>query len=82
MKTFVKENWYELMIGCSMFIFSISALIYSVSPVRANIPQVVQGNKVNPSSLFSFFVVKNNVIYGLRNGDSGYSASDWVKLPL
>ena len=70
------------MIGCSMFIFSISALIYSVSPVRANIPQVVQGNKVNPYSLFSFFVVKNNVIYGLRNGDSGYSASDWAKCGL
>ena len=37
---------------------------------------------LNPSNSFSFFVVKNNVIYGLRNGDSGYSASDWVKLPL
>ena len=35
MKTFVKENWYKLMIGCSMFVFSVSALIYSVSPARA-----------------------------------------------
>jgi hypothetical protein len=35
MKTFVKENWYKLMIGSSMFIFSVSALIYSVSPARA-----------------------------------------------
>jgi len=35
MKNFVKENWYKLMIGCSMFIFSISALIYSVAPARA-----------------------------------------------
>jgi hypothetical protein len=35
MKTFVKENWYKLMIGTSMFIFSVSALIYSVSPARA-----------------------------------------------
>lgn len=82
MKTFVKENWYKLMIGCSMFIFSISALIYSVSPVRANIPQVVQGNKVNPSSSFSFYVVKNNVIYGLRNGESGSYANHWAKCGL
>ena len=35
MKTFVKENWYKLMIGSSMFVFSVSALIYSVSPARA-----------------------------------------------
>lgn len=35
MKNFVKENWYKLMIGCSMFIFSVSALIYSVAPARA-----------------------------------------------
>ena len=35
MKTFVKENWYKLMIGSSMFIFSVSTLIYSVSPARA-----------------------------------------------
>ncbi len=36
MKTFLKENWYKLMIGFSMVTFSLSSLIYSVSPAMAN----------------------------------------------
>ena len=36
MKTFLKENWYKLMIGFSMVTFSISALIYTISPAMAN----------------------------------------------
>jgi hypothetical protein len=36
MKTFLKVNWYKLMIGFSMVAFSLSALIYSISPVMAN----------------------------------------------
>jgi hypothetical protein len=36
MKTFLKENWYKLMIGFSMVTFSLSALIYSISPAMAN----------------------------------------------
>ena len=58
MKTFVKENWYKLMIGCSMFIFSVSALIYSVSPARA---ENVFKAKSNIDS--SFYVVVNDVVY-------------------
>jgi hypothetical protein len=33
MKNFVKENWYKLMIGSSLFIFSVGFFINSVSPV-------------------------------------------------
>jgi hypothetical protein len=33
---FLKENWYKLMIGFSMVTFSISALIYTISPAMAN----------------------------------------------
>ena len=59
MKTFVKENWYKLMIGCSMFIFSVSALIYSVSPARA---ENVFKAKSNIDGVPSFVVV-NDVVY-------------------
>ena len=80
MKTFVKENWYKLMIGCSMFIFSISALIYSVAPAYANVQEKTPLVKSSASSDFQFFVVKNNKIYGLRNGKSGNRADAWTLL--
>jgi len=59
MKTFVKENWYKLMIGSSMFIFSVSALIYSVSPARAeNVFKAKSNSDETP-----FYVVVNGVVY-------------------
>ena len=65
MKTFVKENWYKLMIGCSMFIFSISALIYSVSPARAeNVFKAKSNSAETP-----FFVVVNGVVYYTKGID-------------
>ena len=59
MKTFVKDNWYKLMIGSSMFIFSVSALIYSVSPARAENVFKAKSNSANTP----FFVVVNGVVY-------------------
>ena len=79
MKTFVKENWYKLMIGCSMFIFSISALIYSVSPARANIQEKTPLVK-SSGTAYQFFVVKNGAVYGLQNGKSGGYADHWSYL--
>ena len=35
MKTFLKENWYKLLTGCSMFIFSIGFFIYSITPAHS-----------------------------------------------
>jgi hypothetical protein len=81
MKNFVKENWYKLMIGCSMFIFSVSALIYSVAPARANIQEKTPLTKSSGSS-YQFFVVKGGYLYGLKNGESGYNKSDWSMLNL
>ena len=69
MKTFVKENWYKLMIGCSMFIFSVSALIYSVSPARAENVFKAKSNIVNNG----FYVVRNGVVYW-TSGEYGYDA--------
>lgn len=36
MKTFVKENWYKLMIGSSLFIFSVGFFINSISPAYSS----------------------------------------------
>jgi hypothetical protein len=36
MKNFVKENWYKLMIGSSLIIFSVGFFINSVSPVYSS----------------------------------------------
>jgi len=70
MKTFVKENWYKLMIGCSMFIFSVSALIYSVSPARA---ENVFKAKSNSAEL-DFLVDSQNRVW-CHNAE--YSESWW-----
>ena len=79
MKTFVKENWYKLMIGCSMFIFSISALIYSVAPARANIQEKTALAK-SSGTAYQFFVVKNGAVYGLPNGRTGSYKDNWDHL--
>jgi len=36
MKTFVKENWYKLMVGTSMLMVSFGFMIYAVSPAYSN----------------------------------------------
>ena len=68
MKNFVKENWYKLMIGCSMFIFSISALIYSISPAYANVSKPIPA-----VSTYDFYVFNSNnkLIYGHLTGQGG-----------
>ena len=111
MKNFVKENWYKLMIGSSLFIFSVGFFINSVSPVYSsntdknnNSLKVLPNNqkviqvpvnedgsvnvKLSEEQLkkirdpkgnanFSDFVVVNSKVYGLINGASATSQSDW-----
>jgi hypothetical protein len=36
MKTFLKDNWYKLMIGSSMMMASFGFMIYAVSPAYSN----------------------------------------------
>ena len=63
------------MIGCSMFIFSISALIYSVAPAYANVSKPIPA--VTPVSKYDFYVMgKNstntaNYLYGHLTGQGG-----------
>jgi len=77
MKNFIKENWYKLMIGCSMFIFSISALIYSVSPVRAegsNPFKKISNNWISEVNL-DFYLLDNQ--QRIWYHPAGTSASTW-----
>jgi hypothetical protein len=68
------------MIGSSMFIFSVSALIYSVSPARAeNVFKAKSNGATDP-----FFVVVNGVVYyatGLENGSKYASFEKCWKQP-
>jgi hypothetical protein len=75
MKTFVKENWYKLMIGSSMFIFSVSALIYSVSPARA---ENVFKAKSNSADGTGVYVVVNGVVY-YEDSSTSYSGTQWKR---
>ena len=36
MKTFVKENWYKLMVGSSMMMASFGFMIYAISPAYSS----------------------------------------------
>ena len=62
------------MIGCSMFIFSISALIYSVAPAYANVSKPIPA--VTPVSKYDFYVMgkcsdRGNFIMGHLTGQGG-----------
>ncbi len=72
MKNFVKENWYKLIIGCSFFMLSISALIYTTGNANAN-----ESYPAKPKS-GDMFIVKNNILYYCSNGDGRWN-SDWIK---
>jgi hypothetical protein len=51
MKNFVKENWYKLMVGSSLFIFSVGFFINSVSPVySSNTDKTNNSLKVLPNN--------------------------------
>jgi len=75
MKTFVKENWYKLMIGTSMFIFSVSALIYSVSPARAENVFKAKSNGAVGSADYYLVDSQDRVWYH----EAGYSPGGWNK---
>jgi hypothetical protein len=73
MKTFVKENWYKLMIGSSMFVFSVSALIYSVSPARAENVFKAKSNSAVSNGYFFVIDSKDRVWYCNADGGGGWN---------
>ena len=73
MKNFVKENWYKMIIGCSFFMISVSALIYTTGNANANESYPVK--PVNANS----YIVKNNILY-YNNGSNGHHWAYWAKV--
>jgi hypothetical protein len=66
MKTFVKDNWYKLMLGSSMMMASFGFMIYAVSPSYSN-AEIKHAETKNTNSLNSVY---NNG--GLILGDYAY----------
>ena len=61
------------MIGSSMFVFSVSALIYSVSPARAENVFKAKSNSAVGDADFYLVDSQNRVWYHI----AGYSANYW-----
>ena len=79
MKQFFKSNWYKLMIGSSMFIFSIGFFINSISSVYAGRTDStsVKSEKAKTLGTYYFSVIgTDNAIYTVENSDYAWS-SGW-----
>ena len=66
MKKFLSENWYKLMTGTSMLVFSFGFLIYAVSPTYANNSNKEEKTKVEkpiPAKEDAVIVTSNGYAY-------------------
>ena len=66
MKKFLSENWYKLMTGTSMLVFSFGFLIYAVSPTYANNSNKEEKTKLEkplPSNDDRVIVTSNGYAY-------------------
>ena len=66
MKKFLSENWFKLMTGTSMLVFSFAFLIYAVSPTYANNSNKKENTKVEkplPSNDDKVIVTSNGYAY-------------------
>ena len=72
MKTFVKENWYKLMVGSSMMMASFGFMIYAISPAYSN--SELEKSEMNNKVELNAPVGTNGVIVGERAYfvDGGY----------
>ena len=75
MKTFLKENWYKLMIGSSMIMTSFGFMIYAISPSYANNNLSKQNIATYDDCCIYLVDSKNNVwVHG-----KGEGRDDWYK---
>jgi hypothetical protein len=88
MKTFVKENWYKLMVGSSMMMASFGFMIYAISPAYSNsennnstIPNSPQGTNGVIVGDYAYFVDGGYVYRWYKQG-SWNSSSLWSKYKL
>ena len=75
MKTFVKENWYKLMIASSFLILSVGFFIYAVSPAYANTENTNLNTKPTTVMGDATAVVSNGNLYYWESSDD---AQVWV----
>ncbi len=95
MKTFVKENWYKLMVGSSMLMASFGFMMYAISPAysnsnsdkaeikNTNAPVGSNGVIVGDYAFFvdGGFVYKAKT-YNLNYASIGYWKNEWEKSKL
>ncbi|MDG1840752.1 MAG: hypothetical protein P8I93_00225 [Crocinitomicaceae bacterium] len=62
MKKFLSENWYKLMTGTSMLVFSFGFLIYAVSPTYANNSNKKEKQKVENTNTVNVPVNKDGSV--------------------
>jgi hypothetical protein len=81
MKTFVKENWYKMMLGSSMMMASFGFMIYAISPAYSNsdnekteIPNSSVGTNSWSDDTYVYFV-DGGYIYQFTNGSSKWYSS-------
>jgi hypothetical protein len=72
MKTFVKENWYKLMIASSFLILSVGFFIYAVSPAYANTEKTNLNTKPTTIMGDATAVVSNGNLYYWDSSDYAY----------
>ena len=95
MKTFVKENWYKLMVGTSMLMASFGFMIYAISPAYSNSnsdkteiknTNAPVGSNGVIAGDYAFFVdggyVYKAKTYNLNNASIGYWKKEWEKFKL
>lgn len=68
MKTFVKENWYKLMVGSSMLMASFGFMIYAISPAYSNSNSEKTEIKNTNAPLGSNGVIVGNDAYFVDGG--------------
>lgn len=93
MKTFLKDNWYKLMIGSSMMMASFGFMIYAISPAysnnndhkveiqtpqSSNAPVGTNGVIVGDYAYF----VDGGYVYEWDRGSSWNSSYNWSKYKL
>ena len=89
MKTFVKENWYKLMVGASMLMVSFGFMMYAISPAysnsnsdkteikNTNAPLGSNGVIVDGNAYF----VDGGYMYYIRSSDlGGYSTTTYYTM--
>ena len=62
MKKFLSENWFKLMTGTSMLVFSFAFLLYAVSPTYANNSNKTEKQKVENTNYVNVPVNKDGSV--------------------